>query len=249
MKHSKLFLSLVFLLSLSQTAWSAGKARANHNTDVNVSEDVDTLGGNEDLMKMAQSLKSETRTRIVQDRIVDRHNRFEFGLSYGGILGGDSYMQTQSLGLAADFHFTPRWSVGVHYYDFTNSLTPEGKRVFDQYRASVAAGGAPASAVDVDYPLNATMATINWYPIYGKTSFLDMGITQFDLYLLGGAGRIQLSSGSSAIYNAGIGIGAWLSQHISLRGEVKYQAYQDHPITGSRNLNTVAATIGLGWIL
>lgn len=241
MKITSLLLTVLFSLTWTNSSFAANK--------INVAEDVDTLGGNEELVKMAQSLKSRTRARIVQDRIVDRKNRLEFALSYGGIIGGDSYLQTQSMGFAANFHFTPRWSLGVQYSDFTSNLSPEGKRVFNLYRQTKEAGGTPAYAVDVDYPINATMAVINWYPIYGKTSFLDMGITQFDMYLIGGAGQIQLSSGTSPIYSAGLGIGAWLSQHLSLRAEIKFQTYRDQPVTGPRDLNTGAANLGMGWIL
>lgn len=248
MKQSSLILSVICLLSFSQAGLAAQNSQKK-NSQINVSEDVDTLGGNEDLIKMAQSLKSRTRTRIVQDRIVDRKNRLEFALSYGGIIGGDSYLQTQAVGFSANFHINPRWSLGAQFSDFSNNLTPEGKRVFDQYKKIRDAGGVPATAVDVDYPINATMAVVNWYPIYGKTSFLDMGITQFDMYLIGGAGQIKLSSGDAPIYSVGLGIGAWLSAHVSMRAEFKYQTYRDQPITGSRDLNTGAANIGMGWIL
>lgn len=241
-------ISLTLLFASSSLVWAA-PVKTKKTAQVNVSEDVDTLGGNEELLKMAQSLKSQTRARIVQDRIVDRRNRLEFGVSYGGVIGGDSYLKTQALGFAAHFHFTPRWSLGVQYTDFSNELTPEGKRVFDLYRKTQSAGGTPAYAVDVDYPLNSTMAVLNWYPIYGKTSFLDMGITQFDLYLIAGAGQIQLSSGTSPIYSAGVGVGAWMTKHLSLRGEIKYQTYQDQPVTGKRDLNIGSANLGLGWIL
>ncbi len=247
MKNLNKTLLLGAILALFvQNATAANSQKAPKK--LNVAEDVDGLGGNEDLMKKAQSLNSETRSRIVQDRIVDRRNRVEFGLSYGGVLGGDSYVRTQSVGVAADYHITPRWSVGARYFDYTNSLTPEGSRVFDQYRQSHAAGGN-ANAVDVDYPLSAALAVVNWYPIYGKTSFLDMGISQFDLYLLAGGGQIQLSSGGTAVYDAGAGIGLWVSRHISIRGEIKYQTYEDKIITGPRHLDTTVATIGLGWIL
>lgn len=248
MKTTSYFLSLILLLSWSETALAATPP-AKKSAQVNVSQDVDTLGGNEELLKMAQSLKSQTRARIVQERIVERRNRLEIGVNYGGVIGGDSYLKTQALGFAANFHFTPRWSLGVQYADYSNDLTDEGKRVFAQYRGQRDANGAPAYAVDVDYPLNSTMAVINWYPIYGKTSFLDMGITQFDLYLIAGAGQIELSSGSSPLYAAGVGVGAWLTKNLSLRGEIKYQTYKDQPITGSRNLNTGSANIGMGWIL
>lgn len=238
---------LTLCLSLLAVLPAAGAEKAS-SKKINVSEDVDSLGGNADIMKMAQSLKSESRARVVQDRVVDRKNRFELGLGYGGVVGGDSYLRTQGLNVAADFHFTPRWSVGVHHYDFSNSLTSEGQRVFDQARKDRAAGNT-AQLVDIDYPLNATMAFVNWYPIYGKTSFMDAGITQFDIYFLAGGGRIQLSSGSTGIYAAGLGLGAWISQSVSLRAELKYQTYRDQVITGNRTLNTVAANIGLGWML
>jgi outer membrane beta-barrel protein len=228
---------------------SSGLLAGPSNGKVNVQEDIDTLGGNEDLIKMAQSLKSKSKARIVQERIIDRHNRFEIAASYGGIMGGDSYLQTQALGLAANFHITPRWSLGAEYTDYRNKLTSEGDRVFTQYRQSRAANGLPAYAVDVDYPLSSTMAVLNWYPIYGKTSFLDLGVTQFDIYMILGGGQIELSSGSSPIYSVGLGIGAWLTKHLALRTEVKYQTYTDQPITGERHLNIGTANIGMGFIL
>lgn len=245
MKTSLLLLILIATIAGESTF----AAQSTKNSQINVSQDVDTLGGNEDLMKKAQSLRSQTRARIVQDRIVSRRNRLEFGLAYGGIIGGNSYLQTQSADFAAYYHITPRWSLGVQYSDFQNTLSPEGKRVFNQYRAQQAAGGLPAYAVDVDYPINATMGFIHWYPIYGKTSFLDMGVSQFDIYLMAGGGSIQLSSGSTSIYSVGAGVGAWLTQHLTMRAEIKYQSYQDQPVTGKRDLGTGAATVGMGWIL
>jgi outer membrane immunogenic protein len=176
MKHLKLFISIVYIFFLAIQNSAAKSLHPQKSTKINIEQDVDTLGGNEDLIKMAHQLKSSTRTRIVQDRIVDRRNRVELALSYGAILGGDSYLQTQNLGFTVNYHFTPRWSLGMQYSDFTNNLTPEGKRVFSQYRQNQAAGGIPAYAVDVDYPINATMAVVNWYPFMVKQAFLTWGL-------------------------------------------------------------------------
>ncbi len=227
------------------TSFAAGKSPAKQ---MNVSEDIDSLGGNQELMEMAQNIKSETRSRIVQDRLVPRRNRVEFGLTYGGVVGGDSYLKTQSAGFSVDYHITPRWSVGARYYDFGNTLTDEGKRVFDQARKNYQAGGT-GYAVDIDYPEHAMLALVNWYPIYGKTSFLDMGVTQFDLYFVGGAGQITLSSGDTSLITAGAGVSAWITRHLTARAELRYQTYKDQPVTGSRQLDTGVATLGLGWIL
>lgn len=214
----------------------------------NMAADIDSLGGNQELAEMAQNIKSQTKTRIVQDRIVDRRNRLEVGLNYGLAYGGDAYLQTKALGVQADFHITPRWSLGARFYDFSNTLSPEGKRIFEAAKANSNAYGT-GYAVDIDYPEQALMAVLNWYPIYGKTSFLDMGVTQFDLYLLAGGGQMTLSSGTTGIATAGLGVGAWVTQHVTARAEIRYQTYQDQPVTGSRNLDTVVGTLGFGWML
>lgn len=240
MKTVNLFFAYIITCTLLSTAASAAQ--------INSKEDIDSLGGNKELLEMAEKVKSSSRSRIVQERIVDRHNTLELGLSYGNTFSGDSYLKTQSWGLAADYHLTPRWSLGARYYDFGNSLTNEGKRIFNEARATYAAGGR-ANIVDVDYPLNATMAVINWYPIYGKTSFLDMGITQFDIYLLAGGGTLSLSSGNTSVLTTGLGLGAWITKHLSSRAEIRYQKYDDKIITGTRSLDTVVGSIGLGWIL
>lgn len=241
------------LLSISLIAVSfiASPAIANSGKSAKkatLADDIDSLGGNKELAEMAQNIKSQTRTRIVQDRIVERRNRVEFGLAYGSTFGGDSYVKTQSLGLAMDYHITPRWSLGARYYDFGNSLTDEGARIFDQARKNYEAGGR-AYAVDIDYPENAAIAVVNWYPIYGKTSFLDMGVTQFDLYLLAGGGQMTLSSGTTGLITAGAGVGAWITKNLTARAEMRYQTYKDQPVTGSRTLDTVVGSLGLGWML
>jgi outer membrane beta-barrel protein len=239
------------LIACSLVASPAGASSSkNQNTakQINASEDIDTLGGNKELMEMAQKVRSTSRSRIVQERIVDRNHTLEFGLSYGSVFGGDAYQKTQSLGVAVDYLITPRWSLGARYYDFGNSLTNEGKRIFDEARTAYNAGGR-ATIVDIDSPQNAAMAVVNWYPIYGKTSFLDMGITQFDVYLLAGGGNMTLTSGNTSLLTAGLGLGAWLSKHVSARAEIRYQKYEDQLVTGSRSLDTTVGSLGLGWIL
>ncbi|WP_413584081.1 outer membrane beta-barrel domain-containing protein [Bdellovibrio sp. HCB274] len=261
MKNFKLLsVTFLFLALSSQAAFAAPAKKAPRKAapvarqaqapvdNSDITADIDSLGGNEKLMNMAQNIKSESRSRIVQDRIVDRRNRLEVGVNYGMNFGGDAYTQTQALGAALDFHFTPRWSIGARYYDFGNSLSPEGKRIFEQAKANYAAGGR-AYAVDIDYPENAVMAVLNWYPIYGKTSFMDIGVTQFDMYLLGGGGQITLSSGSTAVYTAGLGIGAWITKNLTARAEIRYMNYNDQPVTGERNLNVVTGNLGFGWML
>ena len=228
---------------------SQQKTEAAATPEIDVAQDVDALGGNKALMDMATSLDPENRTRIVQQRIVDRHNRFEFGMNYGLVTGGDPYLQTQGLGATVDYHLTPRWSLGARYTNYGNQLSSEGQRVFDDARSRYAAGGSSYVIPDIDYPLQSAMATVDWYPIYGKINLMDWGISQFDIYMLGGAGQIQLSSGWTNMYTAGVGMGFWMNKHWAMRTEFKYQNYQDQIITGSRNIQDYMFNMGVGYIL
>ncbi len=230
------------LLIVSASAYAGPKTKSTGSR-------LDTLGGNEKLVDMATSMDPGNRSRIVQKRIVDRNNALEFGLNYGTVAGGDSYLKSQNLGGTIDFHINPRISIGARYYDFGNDLTPEGRRVFQEAREAYEAGGRSYSIPDIDYPLRSAMGTISWYPVYGKTNLLDWGIAQFDLYLVGGYGQIELSSGWTNLSMAGTGVGLWMTKHLSARGEVRYQNYQDQIITGSRTINSVSLSLGLGLIL
>lgn len=252
-------LTLSTLLLASLTAAAAPKVAAKKAApapapqqqqakQIDFNKDVDGLGGNDALLEMSERLNPETKSRIVQDRIVDRHNRLEVGINYGGVMGGTTYLQTQNIGATLDFHLTPRWSIGARYYSFQNGLTPEGERVKDEALANNAVGNR-ATIMDIDRPQNATIGTINWYPVYGKINFFDKAIAQFDFYLLAGGGQIQLESGSTGLATAGLGFGLWMTKHVSARAEIRYQAYKDQIVTGSRDINSAAATVGLGWIL
>lgn len=244
MKNLNAFaLSTLLLVSFSLPVLAATQAK-----QIDFSKDVDGLGGNDALMEMAERLHPESKSRIVQDRMVDRHTRLEVGFSYGGNFGGTTYLQTQSYGATLDFHLTPRWSLGARYYQYRNPLTPEGERAFDEARAAYAVGGR-ATLVDIDFPLNAKMAVINWYPIYGKINLFDFAIAQFDIYLLAGGGQIELESGTGPLATGGMGFGLWMTKHLSARAELRYQTYKDEIVTGPRDINSVAATLGLGWIL
>jgi len=238
----KNLISNVILIASLTLITSVGFAKST-------SDELDTLGGNDKLVDMANSMDPGNHSRIVQKRIVDRNDTFEFGGNYGMVAGGDSYLKTQNLGASIDFHINPRVSVGVRYYDYGNQLTPEGQRVFQEARNAYNAGGQSYAIPDIDYPLHSTMGTVSWYPVYGKTNLLDWGIAQFDMYLIGGYGQIALSSGSTNLAMAGTGVALWMTKHLSARAEIRYQAYKDQIITGPRDINTVNMSLGLGFLL
>lgn len=219
------------------------------NAKANVTQDLNSLGSNAESVKRANRLESRSRIAIVQNRTVDRHMRFELGSNFGAVASGDSYVNTQNLGVNLDFHINPKFSVGAHYAKAFNQLTAEGRNQWDQYRAAINAGNLSKTAPDSDYVDSSIMGVVNWYMMYGKINFFDVSVVQFDIYSLAGAGQVTLASGPTTTYTAGGGIGFWFSQHVSSRIELRYQNYKDNVISGSRNMNLILANFGLGILL
>lgn len=234
------FLSLILISLMAASAWAA--------TDL--TSEMDQLGANKDLMRKARAIDPQNRVRVVQNREVDRHMRLELGANAALVEGGDPYVNSNTLGLNLDFHFTPHWSLGARYSSYSNSLTSEGKRVYDD------AANDPTHTFrvpGVDYAKNSWLAIGSWYPIYGKLNLFDLGISQFDIYFLGGAGQVALQSGTEALYTAGGGVGIWLAQHLSTRLEARWQGHTDHPqFTGetiNRNVNETILSLTIGFLL
>ncbi len=218
-----------------------------------LSSKMNALGANKDLMKKAKAIDPQNRVRVVQNRDVDRNFRFELGLNYGMAAGGDPYVNTSVLGGQVDFHLTPRWSVGARYLNNSNELTSEGKKVMENAEREAQAGNTNFRRPGVDYAKDTWMGVLNWYPVYGKMNLFDAGISQFDMYLLGGAGQINLSSGTAPVYTAGGGVGIWFTQHFASRLEARWQGYTDSVYNGAgftkRNIDQTMLTATVSFLL
>lgn len=226
------------LLGAIATIGGVGQAKAD------LLQDFDSLGGNDVLLEKAQALNPEVRVRVVQDRIVQRRNRWEFSPEISSVFGGDAYNSTQNVGLNAHYHITPHWSVGAKYNYSFNQLRTEGEALIAEAKAKDS-----ATIPDIDFPKQQMMAVVNWYPVYGKMNIFDLGVAHFDLYALAGAGQIQLRSGSTGVYSFGGGIGFWISQHLSTRIEVSQQVYKAKRFNGEVGMNTSVAGVQIGYML
>lgn len=234
--------TLVLLSMLALNSWAD-----------DLSGKMNALGANKDLMKKAKAIDPHNRVRVVQNRDVDRNYRLEVGVTYGAAEGGDPYVNTSVLGGQLDFHITPRWSLGARYYNSQNTLTKEGEQVFADAEARNQAGDTSFRRPGVDYAKDTWLAVINWYPIYGKMNLFDAGISQFDIYFLGGAGQVSLGSGQAATYTAGGGVGIWFTQHFASRLEARWQGYTDQVYDGSgyqnRDINQTLLTATVSFLL
>lgn len=211
--------------------------------------DFDSLGSNEGILKRAQALNTKQQVRIVQKRAVDRDLRFEIGGFYGGVAGGNSYLNTQPFGGLLEFHITPKISVGARYSSYTSGLSAEGQSQFNAAREAQAAGRTDYTVPEVDSPKSSVMGTLSYYPMYGKLNFFDLTVVQFDFYGIAGYGQMETKNGSSATWTAGGGVGFWWTKHFSSRVEIRHQSYNETLLQGTRGVGMIVGTVGIGLLL
>lgn len=252
MKTLSTLLIGLFLFSQAEAKTKSKPRQLSKN--INVEQQVDTLGSNEDIIEKAKTLQPNNSMKIVQKRQVDRNLRPEIGLSYGFVNGGDTYLNTRNWGANFDFHINPRWSLGLRYNDNKNELTSEGKRIADVALAKQNAGATDYVVPEIAFPIRSYMGMISWYPIYGKISWFESAVSQFDFYLTAGGGQVQTKNvlgqtNTSAIYTGGMGMGLWVNSWLTSRVEVRYQNYQDRVTSGTRNIDSIIMQIGIGIML
>ncbi len=240
--HSTLFILILFLQFFGFSVY-AEKTK-------DLKDDFKTLGNSPEVSERIKNLNHDQKIRVVQNRLVDRNNRLELALNYAFNGGSDSYVKTQSLGGFLEFHLNPRWSLGFEYQKSYNQLSPEGKNQFDKALAAQKIDPAsPERFPAIDYPLDSNLLKLNFFPIYGKLNFFDMGIAQFDIYMQLGYGSISLYSGKSNLYSVGLGSGVWFNKWITGRLEVRYLKYNDLLNSEVRNQSNLQALASMGVLL
>lgn len=249
----KILLSIIAVtFSLSAYAGQSKTTSAHKKPSAKKSlkDDFSTLGDNKVFTERVKQMDQNQRVRIVQNRIVDLHNRFEIAGTYGYSAGGDSYVTTQHLGGILDFHFSPRFAMGIRYQHYFNELTNEGKSQYDAARAAQSIDPAAAQKfAGIDYPEDMGLVTVSYSPIYGKLNLFDMSVAHFDIYTLAGYGKMQLLSGTSDLYTGGVGMGIWITQNFSARLEGRYEAYTDLLGTENRSQSNIQGLVAIGILL
>ena len=230
-------LSLSLLVSISAAA--------------QVQEEIDSFGGNQALYEKARALNPEVETEVSQNRFIPRTNRVEIAPEFAGVFNGDAYNQTRNVGMNVHYHINPAWSVGVKYNYSFNNLTPEGEAVVERANQDAAANPRDPKYLypQVVYPKSESLALVNWYPMVGKLSFGKLGVAHFDTYLTAGYGQIELSTSSSPLATAGIGMGFWVNNHMTTRLEYRAQQYKAEYYDKTQSMITNVASVQMGWML
>ena len=218
---------------------------------IDLLKDFDSLGGNADLLQKLKVQAKKGTIRIVQKRLVDRTQRWEFSSEYLYSSRGNSYLDSTSTGFTISYHLNPRWSLGMKYHYFFNQLTPEGKNLVEEAQRVQRIDPKTELALipELNWPKTSVLAAMSYYPIYGKLNIFDKGIVHFDIYGTLGAGQMTLRKGSSMTYFTGLGFGLWLSQHLTGRLEYNYQAYNAQYLQGEQEQNINTISFGIGYLL
>jgi len=216
-----------------------------------VESELDSFGGNEVLYQKAKALNPEVESEVVQNRFVEKTNRVEIAPEFSGVFGGDSYNRTNNVGMNLHYHINPSWSIGAKYNYSFNSLTPEGQAMIDKAESDANANPQNPKYVypQIVYPKSEMLALVNWYPIVGKLSFGKWGVAHFDTYLTAGYGQMELSTNSSPLTTAGLGLGFWLSEHMTTRFEYRLQQYKAEYYNKTESMLTNVASVQMGWML
>ena len=217
-----------------------------------VEQELDSFGGNQALYEKASALNPEIENNVIQNRFVNRTNRFEFAPEFSGIAnGGDAYNRTSNAGLNVHYHINPSFSVGAKYNYSFNALTPEGKAMIDRAERSTDVNPNDPNFLypQVVYQKSEMLGFFNWYPVVGKLSFGKFGVAHFDTYLTAGYGQMELSNGSSPVASLGVGLGFWLNRHLTTRLEYRGEQYTAEYYDKSETMTTGVASVQMGWML
>lgn len=217
-----------------------------------VEQELDSFGGNQALYEKARALNPEIDNNVVQNRFVERSNRFEVAPEFSGIAnGGDAYNRTSNAGLNVHYHINPSFSVGAKYNYSFNSLTAEGREMVQRAENASAANPKDPNFLypEIIYQKSEMLGFVNWYPVVGKLSFGKFGVAHFDTYLTAGYGQMELSNGSSPVASLGVGMGFWLNRNLTTRLEYRGEQYTAEYYSQTETMTTGVASVQMGWML
>lgn len=200
-------------LSLFTFIWLAYASQATAQDATAQAVDVDSIKQR----YWAQGEQAELG--VVQNRTYSKEKKFTFGVSYGST-SSDPFLSVSQLGLSLTYHFSEYIGFGITGFGFftgkSNALT-----TFETYSLATA---------NTVYPFNYIAAEGSASLLYGKLSILGKSIIYYDLYLLGGVGRINKEGGPGLAYHAGLGQRFFISKHWSIKFDYKLLMYNENLI-------------------
>ena len=183
----------------------------------------------------------ETELGVVQNRKYTSDGKIELGL-LAGTTSTDPFLSVHQYGSSRGDHFSQYFS--THLIGWKNNVSPS-----DAYRAFQAQN--PGYGVGTNPPKAFYGVEFDENFLYGKASLFGKTLIYVDLFLLGGFGINQATTGNEFTPFIGIGQNIHLSQHMALHLDYRFMHFSESiPYQGSlqqRSNNTDAVTLGLSF--
>lgn len=158
----------------------------------------------------------KTKLGVVQNRKYSKTGKWQLGV-LGGLVSSDPFLDTQSLGVSAGYHFNEYFSLSVMAWKFMVSDSAAHQK-FREFQ------GAEASTNKPNYYVGAEGSASL---IYGKLSLLGESIIYYDLYFTLGSGVTATETGKYFTPSVGIGQRFFLSNSFSLRIDFRQMVYRE----------------------
>lgn len=234
----RVFIALFFI----NTAALASEKKTN-----SLLNDLSTLGDNQFLKPYIKSTSTSSEISVVQNRFYSRFNRQELLTGIGYSTSGPAYFKTTATSMFYKFYVSPKWSVGVNYSYFTNSLSSAGIQVIKNGEAKLKNDPDFAFIPDMDYPKFSYAATASWYPSYGKLNLFNT-IMYFDLFVTSGLGKIILKHKPSSLLFLSFGSSLWLTKKWIARFEMQNKLYKETWYNSQHNIVTTQMMLSAGYM-
>jgi outer membrane beta-barrel protein len=181
-------------------------------------------------------LDAKRRRRSVKERLVQKTNRHELGVSGGGYVS-DLFDASYVVGAHYAYHLTEDFAVEASgaYTRTASAGEPELERAF-----SVLGTGDRKSLL--------FFSNLVWSPLHAKMQ-TGASLLHFDLFVTAGAGVVdsQLSSGIAG--NGGVGFFFFLGRAAALRLDIRDYVYRQQLLTRKMVVNDLAITAGVSILL
>jgi len=225
--------AVLLATALSTSAWAQDDDGADAAAD-------DTAQAPAEEGAEAGALTQEDRIKAVSRKTFLKRGRFEFE-PFGGISTNDAYYQHFAVGARAAYHVVENLSleVGGAWVPYTQQLPTVRYLRVNHNLITV-----PATL----YGHAEVGATFS--PVYGKFSFIDEWIINFDGFVSGGVGTIFEQTANLPMYpsfNVGVGARVFALPWLVVRTDLRYHAYVQQVLGISTLQNLLMLTVGVGF--
>lgn len=185
---------------------------------------------------------------VIQDKLYERKGRFGVGL-YAGLMSSEPFYWYLPVGGRLSYFFSDHAGIEVGGQYLGGSGQDAGPlanetEITGFFRDRVGESFDPTTDLEDRFMWRAN-ASIAWHPLYGKWSFLNNKLSHLDFNLVLGGGAVSVvrpnfeRTESSVVVTPevvfGGGVHFFLSQHLTLRADGRFYAYQGADIPSTRS--------------